>query len=120
MDISEEEAPFTKLTFKLGVRGNFTCASSNILYLCCYIIYLLHVIFFTCATCDILYLFPNRVKNSIASFVVCASGSSSKEFFIDKMIISENISEFKNDKIIVSENISGFKVKPAIWPMYTI
>ena len=70
MDISEEEAPFTKLTFKLGVRGNFTCASSNILYLCCYIIYLLHVIFFTCATCDILYLFPNRVKNSIASFVL--------------------------------------------------
>ena len=31
-----------------------------------------------CATCDILYRFPNRVKNSIASFVARASGSSSK------------------------------------------
>ena len=54
-----------------------------------------------CATCDILYRFPNRVKNSIASFVARASGSSSKEF-----VIIDN-----------KKKIKSF-LKPASWPIY--
>ena len=36
----------------------------------------------TCATWEMLYRFPNRVNNSIASFVLRASGSSREEFGI--------------------------------------